>query len=117
MKSIKLTCAVLGLSLASLTPLMAETSLRVNVPYPFVAGKVKLPAGVYTIQEEEVNGVVTIRDSAGKAVVVLSGPGMQTASGARPSLIFVNVGGEMVLSTIQGAENPSRVLPTHGAVQ
>lgn len=117
MKSLKLTCAVLGFSLLSLTPLMAESSLSVNVPYPFVAGKVRLPAGAYTIQEEVVNGVLTIRNSEGKAVVLLSAPGVKAAGNGAPSLTFVNVHGEMVLTAIQEEARPSRALPLHAALQ
>lgn len=111
MKSLKLTCAVLGLSLASVMPMMAESSLSVNVPYPFVAGKVRLPAGVYTIQEDVMTGIVTIRNTEGNTVALLSSPGVRTASSGAPSLTFVNVRGEMVLAGLQEAEHPSRALP------
>ena len=117
MKSLKVTCAVLGLSLVSVLPLMAESALRVNVPYSFVAGKVRLPAGAYTIQEDAVNGVLTISNSEGRAVALLSGPGVQMAGSAAPSLTFVNVRGEMVLTAVHEAERPSRVLSTRGVVQ
>jgi hypothetical protein len=97
-------------------PLMAETPLSVNVPYPFVAGKLKLPAGAYTIQEDVMTGVITIRNNEGRTVVLLSGPGARTANNAVPSLTFVNVKGEMVLTAIQAEESPSRVLPVHAAL-
>jgi hypothetical protein len=114
MKSLKLTFAVLGLSLAALLPLQADSSLSVTVPYPFVAGNVSLPAGAYTIQESMTNGVITIRNNEGRTVAVLSGPGFQMAGNARPSLTFVNVRGEMVLTSVHEAEHVSRVLPTGG---
>jgi hypothetical protein len=117
MKSLKLTFAVLGLSLASLMPLMAESALSVNVPYPFVAGKVRLPAGAYTIQEDLVNGILTIRNSEGKAVALISSPAGHVAGSAGPSLTFVNVRGEMVLTSVHEAERPSRALPTPSVVQ
>ncbi|MGD0616128.1 MAG: hypothetical protein ABSB67_00545 [Bryobacteraceae bacterium] len=117
MKSLKLTCAALGLSVLSMMPLMADSYLNVNVPYPFVAGKVRLPAGAYTIQEEALTGIVTIRNSAGKAVVLLSGPGFGTAGSVSPGLTFVNVHGEMVLTSLQEEERPSRTLPAHGLAQ
>jgi hypothetical protein len=116
MKSLKLTFAVLGLSLAALLPLQAASSLSVNVPYPFVAGNVRLPAGSYTIQESMTNGVITIRNNQGKTVALLSGPGVGTPNGA-PSLTFVNVRGQMVLMSVHEAEHVSRVLPTGGIVQ
>jgi hypothetical protein len=117
MKSLKLTFAVLGLSLASLMPVMAESSLSVNVPYPFVAGKTKLSAGAYTIQEDTINGILTIRDSEGKAVALLSSPAGQTAGSVGPSLTFVNVRGEMVLMAVHEADRPARALLTRGVVQ
>jgi hypothetical protein len=89
----------------------------VNVPYPFVAGTVKLPAGAYTIQEETNNGVITIRNSAGRTVALLSGPGTERAESAAPSLSFVNVRGEMVLTSVHEVDRPSRVLPTRGVLQ
>ena len=116
MKSLQVTCAVLGLLLVSMLPLMAESTLRVNVPYSFVAGKVRLPAGAYTIQEDAVNGVLTISNSEGKTVALLSGPGIQTGSAA-PSLTFVNVRGEMVLTSVHEADRPSRTLTARGVVQ
>jgi len=103
-------CLLFGLSAAALAPLKAE-SLSVTVPYSFVVGKVKMPAGAYTIQEEMVNGVITIRSTDGKAVALLSTPGALTPDGAMPSLTFVNVGGEMVLTTVRQASLPSRLLP------
>jgi len=112
MKSLKLTCAAVGLSLVALTPLMAESSLSVNVPYSFIAGKMKLPAGAYTIQEDAVTGVVLIRNSEGKTVALLSGPGVQVAGTGTPSVTFANVRGEMVLTSVQEAERPARVLPS-----
>jgi hypothetical protein len=117
MKSLKLTFAVLGLSLAALLPLQAESSLSVTVPYPFVAGNVRLPAGSYTIQESMTNGVITIRNNAGRTVALLSSPGFRTAGNAAPKLTFVNVRGEMVLTSVQEAERPPQDLPTRGVVQ
>jgi len=117
MKSLRLACVVLGLSLASLTPAMAETVLNVNVPYPFVAGKAKLPAGAYTIQEDVMTGLVTIRNSDGKTVVLLTGPGAQAVGAVTPTLTFVNVRGEMVLTTIQQEAGPSRTFPSHSMLQ
>jgi len=109
MKLIKL-CVLVGLAAAALAPLQAQ-SLSVNVPYPFVVGKLKLPAGAYTIQEEMVNGVITIRSADGRTVALLSSPGALTPDGAMPSLTFVNAGGEMVLTAIREASLPARVLP------
>jgi len=109
MKSLKLMCVLFGLSAAAMA-LKAE-SLSVNIPYGFVVGKVKMPAGAYTIQEEAVNGVITIRSMDGKAVAMLSTPGALTPDGAGPSLTFVNVGGEMVLTSIHPASLPTRLLP------
>ena len=117
MKSLQVTCAVLGLSLVSMLPLMAESTLRVNVPYSFVAGKVRLPAGAYTIQEDAVNGVLTISNSEGRAVALLSGPGIQMTGSTAPSLTFVNVRGEMVLTSVHEAERPARMLMPRGAIQ
>jgi hypothetical protein len=117
MKSLKLTCAALGLSVLSMMPLMADSYLNVNVPYPFVAGKVRLPAGAYTIQEELMTGIVSIRNSAGKTVVLLSSPGAGDVGSVAPSLTFVNVHGEMVLTTIQEEERRSRTLPAHTLMQ
>jgi len=117
MKSLKSMFAVLGLSLAALLPLQADSSLSVTVPYPFIAGNVRLPAGSYTIQESAMNGVITIRNNQGRTVALLSGPGIQTAGNARPSLTFVNVRGEMVLTSVHEAEHVSRNLPTRGVVQ
>jgi len=117
MKSIKSVCVVLGLSLVSLVPAMAGVPISVNVPYPFVAGKVKLPAGSYTIQEDAMNGVVTIRSSDGRSVVLMSGPGVRTSDNVPPSLTFVNVRGQMVLSSIQPEADASRVLPVRGLMQ
>jgi len=109
MKLLKL-CVLSGLLAAALAPLKAE-SLSVNIPYSFVVGKVKMPAGAYIIQEEMLNGVITIRSADGKTVALLSSPGALTPDGAMPSLTFVNVGGEMVLTAIREASLPSRVLP------
>lgn len=52
--------------------------IHVNVPFEFKAGKSLLPAGEYTVSEEE-SGVITIKGNKG-GVMVLGSFGSQSAT-------------------------------------
>ena len=68
--------SALSLSLAALPAFGGEIEpLRVSVPFAFTAGKTTLPAGDYTLSEDE-SHVLTIRGVKG-SVLLLASPSAQ----------------------------------------
>jgi len=111
MKSIRLACAVSVFAAASITMAHAASTLAVQVPYPFVAEGVSLPAGAYIIHEMQPSGAVLLRGPNGRAVMVMSQPGAVIAPGAPAELVFRNVNGRMVLAAVHEATDGARVIP------
>jgi|HubBroStandDraft_5_1064220.scaffolds.fasta_scaffold228608_2 hypothetical protein len=100
MKLFKTTLLFGGL-LALATSLSAETALiNVNVPFAFVAGSTSMPAGVYTIEEPTMHGVLLLRgtqpNSTAMVLAVNAGPSNATHAG----VTFSHRGSAIVLSTV-----------------
>jgi len=105
-----LAFSAIGMSLAALPAFGADfTPLRVNVPFSFTAGKTVMPAGQYTVYENE-SHVITIR-GAKSAVMVLSTPGTETDSEPN-ALDFARTGNGFSLRTVRATGRPSSVVPT-----
>jgi hypothetical protein len=100
MKLFKTTLLFGGL-VALATSLSAETALiNVNVPFSFVAGGNMMPAGVYTIEEPTVHGILLLRgtqpNSTAMVLAVNGGPSNTTHAG----VTFSRLGSSVVLSTV-----------------
>jgi hypothetical protein len=115
MKLFKTTILFGGL-LALATSLSAESPLmNVNVPFNFVAGGTVMPAGIYTIEEPTIRGVLLLRgserNSTAMVLAVNGGPSNTTHAG----VTFSRRGAEVVLSTvtIPGGSSYSLIAPEH----
>src|SRR5579863_6131139 len=100
MKLFKTTVLFGGL-VALAASLSAETALiNVNVPFSFVAGGNMMPAGVYTIEEPTVHGILLLRgtqpNSTAMVLAVNGGPSNTTHAGVN----FSRLGSSVVLSTV-----------------
>jgi hypothetical protein len=74
---------------------------RVNIPFDFCAGSVKLPAGVYTFDVDPVAHAVTIeQNSTGRAFFLIGMPAEPVPSG-NPVLTFNDQGGEHRLEELR----------------
>jgi hypothetical protein len=103
----------LGLSMLAVS-LSAQSAefVRVHVPFSFVAGGTTLPAGDYVIQESGSGaGLLLVQGRSAKGAAAL----MTTASYSgnvqrEPGLTFVRSGGKAVLTRVQMAGEPSRLV-------
>lgn len=104
-----LAFSAIGMSLAALPAFGGElTPIHVNVPFSFTAGKTVLPAGEYTVYENE-SHLLTIR-GVKSAVMVLATPGTESDSEVS-SLGFERTGKGFCLRTVNTAGHPSSVVP------
>jgi hypothetical protein len=87
----------------------SPNTLHFQVPFAFVAGGVRLPAGGYTISETSTTGVFEITGKAiGIFVTMPFAPeGLSTKAMARFSLL----NGERHLTALQFPGSPSRSVP------
>jgi hypothetical protein len=101
--------SAIGLSCAALPAFGGELlPLHVNVPFAFTAGKTSLPAGEYTVSENQ-SGMVTVRGER-SAVLLLSIPGNDSQD-EKNALSFERTSKGFQLRTIHAAGRPTSVLP------
>lgn len=101
------------LALASVAPMAAQSSeMKVTVPFAFVVGGHKLPAGDYFVQKADATGLVSIRSRTGESALVLAlANGDYNASDAQPGLSFERNGqGDAVLTKVQITDQPALVV-------
>jgi hypothetical protein len=107
--------AVLGLLIASALSAFSESDyvLRVHVPFAFVAGRANLPAGDYIVEQDGLNGVVTLQNrTARSSAAVISLNGDYSLRGKEPQLIFQRINGQTVLTQIKLTNAVSRLVPS-----
>jgi hypothetical protein len=103
-----LAFSAIGMSFAAL-PAMGGEALRVNVPFAFTAGKTAMPAGEYTVYENEAH-LVLIRGTK-SSVMVLGTPGSDSQDD-RNVLGFERTSkGGFMLRSVRSAGRASSVLP------
>jgi hypothetical protein len=90
----------LGFAVASVHA-QTPSKLEVNIPFEFSAGKITMPAGVYSIKRLSGNNV-TLRSEDGKSGVILNAPVTNNASdpNAVERLVFERYGDQYALSQI-----------------
>jgi hypothetical protein len=97
---------------SALSGFASAASLHVHIPFGFVVGNSKLPAGDYVIQEDNGTGIVFLQNQAAKsAAAVLSFTGRSSFQDQAPRLVFERRNGQTVLTQIQTSSTPSRMLP------
>lgn len=109
-------CKVLGLvgALAFGTTLVsaasAEDTMRVNVPFTFVAAGKVFPAGQYTVQQTD-SGLILIQGQR-VAAAALGFPNAPAKAGSASALHFKATDGQEYLITVD-SDSGSRTLPLH----
>lgn len=104
-----LAYSAIGLSLAALPAFAAESEpLHVNVPFAFTAGKTALPAGEYTVYENNAH-LLMIR-GAKASVLILGTPGVE-AQDEKNALGFERTPKGIQLRSVHSAGRPSAVIP------
>lgn len=110
---VKSVIAVGLLALASVASMAAQSSeLKVTVPFAFVVGGHKLPAGDYFVQKADQSGLVTIHARTGESAIVLAqATGDYNAVDGQPGLSFErNAQGDAVLTKIQMTDLPAMLV-------
>ena len=93
-------------------PASAAEGLRVNVPFSFMVGTTKMPAGEYSVTQSD-NGMVTLAGSKASAMV-LTVPSDYTKTNTT-GLAFTSSADSPVLTSIQVSGAVSREIPNHSA--
>jgi hypothetical protein len=97
---LKLGTSIAGLLLLVMAaPAFAQNVvMHVNVPFAFTAGKRLLPAGRYSVLEND--GATAYTFFGQRSATVLSNNGASGAAKHAPSLVFLQIGGEYSLIQI-----------------
>ena len=110
-KTLKLMICLFGLATFSGAMFGGnDARLVVSVPFDFVAGSTRLPAGQYTVREASENGIVFITNAAGSAVALITAPGNLRSVRSTTGLSFDRVAGAPHLSQITFEDQPSRLV-------
>jgi hypothetical protein len=102
-----LAFSAIGMSFAALPAIAGET-LHVTVPFAFTAGKTAMPAGEYTVYENEAH-MVLIR-GAKASVMVLGTPGTESQDD-KNSLGFQRTRAGFTLRSVHAFGQPTSLLP------
>lgn len=96
--------ALFGALLASTLPeaFAASPTIQAQVPFAFMVGNRKMPAGSYTVSSSSNESSVFYIHGVGQAVAVLSSPlGAAVPDGSKPGLVFQTRGSERYLVGIR----------------
>ncbi len=98
----KLVLASLVTAAAAFTPNFAAAETTIKVPFDFKVQGKAMPAGLYIVQQDGFNNMVTLidKDSA-KAFSLILRPGDAVAGDRHVSLKFEDVGDQHVLRSVQ----------------
>jgi len=116
---VKSLIAVGVLAIASVAPVAAQSGdLQINVPFTFVAGGQKLPAGTYTVQIVDEAGLVMIHSRSGQSATMMTmSSGNYASIDDHAGLFFErNAQGEPVLTKLQFIGQPARLVNSHAAL-
>jgi hypothetical protein len=103
--------ALFGALIASTVPdaLAASPLITAQVPFAFMVGNRKMPAGSYTVASSASTSSVFYIQGAGHAVAVLSSPAdAAVKAGAKPALVFETKGSERYLVGVRMDGEPGR---------
>jgi hypothetical protein len=101
--------SAIGMSFAAL-PAIGGELLHVTVPFAFTAGKTAMPAGEYTVYENEAH-MVLIR-GAKSSVMLLGTPGTETQDDKNALGFQRSSKGGFTLRSIHALGQPTSVVPT-----
>lgn len=77
----------------------------VQVPFSFIAGSTKLPAGQYSVMQDETQNLVyLVNHATGASVALLPESNLTGSIQTHPSVNFVKVGGNYVMKVVHTAE-------------
>jgi hypothetical protein len=98
----KLVLASLIAATAALTPNLASAETTVKVPFDFKVQGKTMPAGIYVVQQDGFNNMVTLMDKdTSKAFSLILHPGDAVSGDRRISLKFEDQGDDHILRSVQ----------------
>jgi hypothetical protein len=103
-----LAFSAIGMSIAALPAFGGET-LHVTVPFAFTAGKTTMPAGEYTVYENEAH-MVLIR-GAKSSVMILGTPGVDARADKNALGFNRTSSGGFTLRSIHAWGQPTSLIP------
>jgi len=94
----------------------AQEAVIADVPFDFVVGSSRLPAGHYVISERDNPGVMSIANTTGRVFkFVLTIPDSINETVSQPELVFKQFSGERFLSRIVMERGEGREIPLSAA--
>src|SRR3954447_3790719 len=106
---IAMAMTLVGVAIAS--PARADERLVANVPFEFIVGHVRLPAGQYVVSETSTPGVLSIASVARwhKILVLTNADGGKVP--AQPELVFKRYEGQLFLARVNDGYAIEREIP------
>jgi hypothetical protein len=106
---VAMVLAVIALAIPS--PARADERLTAKVPFDFIVGNVRLPAGNYSISETSTTGVLAIRSADNRHHVLVLTNGDSGKAPAQPELVFKRFEGEHFLFRVTDGYAIEREIP------
>ena len=98
--------------IAGASPARAEERVIARVPFDFVVGSVKMPAGRYVVTEGDDPALVSIANANGHDFTfVLTIANADDDHVSQPELVFKQFGGQRFLARIVTGEREGREIP------
>jgi hypothetical protein len=77
-------------------------SVAANIPFDFMVGGEKFPAGEYTASTGVIQSTLMVRNLKTKQTVVAVSRGLEVRAGSRPRLVFHRYGNQYFLAKVIG---------------
>ena len=88
----------------------AQEKVIANIPFDFVVGSERLPAGRYTISETEDPGLLLVQDTTHRHAMFVITIGAIADKPAGPELIFEHAGADYFLTTIANGTDEREIV-------
>jgi len=87
---------IAALSIAGFAGLSAP--IKANIPFDFMAGGQKFPAGDYAVRTGIIQGMLEVRNLKTKQTVFAISQGLEVRAGSKPQLVFRRYGNQYFLA-------------------
>jgi hypothetical protein len=89
---------IAALSIAGLAGLSGY--MKANIPFDFMVGGEKLPAGAYAVRKGAIQSTLEVRNLKTKQTVVAISHGLDVRAGSKPQLVFRRYGNQYFLAKV-----------------
>ena len=89
---------IAALSIAGFAGL--DRSLEANIPFDFMVGGKKLPAGKYTVERGVAQSAMVVRNWETKQAAISITQGLEVSAGSKPRLVFHRYGDQYFLAKV-----------------